>query len=347
MLLPPYSTIVSSLATPRDGQQRLELRLVDEVAAYLVLEVGGPVELDRALDVALVVGGGVLVDLDEDDLRVIEMVLHPLGGDECGVAAHGAYLSRAPGPGAGSGGGWLSGRWPAAGSVQLAPQAQPEDGVEQGRHEREPDGDQPHGGEAGEQRRRGPRPANPRPTAWAKRGGRGSSSPPGAPRRGRTSPRKTRAYGVCWTPRVEPTANTAACPTSRTTVTATGVTSASASTTDVSVAATRGPLGSMPAMTGELLVTVDMDFLTGDGRGRGGPSRQARGRAGRTSSAHQTERRAHAAVVDSASPRQKRRSHDRNCRQGTPVLTTGTPELRDTSPYRGHHARPPSSAAST
>ena len=49
------------------GQQRLELLLVDEVAADLVLEVGGPVELDGALDVALVVGGGVLVDLDEDD----------------------------------------------------------------------------------------------------------------------------------------------------------------------------------------------------------------------------------------------------------------------------------------
>jgi hypothetical protein len=38
--------------------------------------------------VALVVGSRVLVDLDEDDLRVVEMVLHPLGGDESGVAAH-------------------------------------------------------------------------------------------------------------------------------------------------------------------------------------------------------------------------------------------------------------------
>ncbi len=65
-------------------------------------------------------------------------------------------------------------------------------------------------------------------------------------------------------------------------------------------------------------MTVDMELLAGDGRGSGGPSRQAPGRAGRTSSAHQTQRRAHAAVVDSASPRQKRRSHDPNCRQPHP-----------------------------
>jgi hypothetical protein len=63
-------------------QQRLELLLVDEVSADLVLQVGGPVELDGPGDVALVVGGGVLVDLDQDDAVVVEMVLHPLGGDE-------------------------------------------------------------------------------------------------------------------------------------------------------------------------------------------------------------------------------------------------------------------------
>jgi hypothetical protein len=32
--------------------------------------------------VALVVGGGVLVDLDEDDVRVVEVVSDPLGADE-------------------------------------------------------------------------------------------------------------------------------------------------------------------------------------------------------------------------------------------------------------------------
>jgi hypothetical protein len=64
------------------GEQRLELLLVDEVATDLVLQVGGPVELDGALDVALVVGGGVLVDLDKDDAGGVEVVLDPLGGDE-------------------------------------------------------------------------------------------------------------------------------------------------------------------------------------------------------------------------------------------------------------------------
>ena len=74
------------------GEQRLELLLVDEVAADLVLEVGRPVELDGALDVALVVGGGVLVDLDEDDAVGVEVVLDPLGGDERVLAAHGGVL---------------------------------------------------------------------------------------------------------------------------------------------------------------------------------------------------------------------------------------------------------------
>ena len=71
------------------GQQGLEALLVDEVAADRVLEVRGPVELDGALDVALVVGGGVLVDLDEDDAVGVEVVLDPLGGDERVLAAHG------------------------------------------------------------------------------------------------------------------------------------------------------------------------------------------------------------------------------------------------------------------
>ena len=70
------------------GEERLELRLVHEVAADLVLEVGRPVELDGALDVALVVGRGVLVDLDQDDARGVEVVRHPLGGDERVVAGH-------------------------------------------------------------------------------------------------------------------------------------------------------------------------------------------------------------------------------------------------------------------
>jgi hypothetical protein len=43
-------------------QQLRELLRVDEVALDLVLQVGLPVQLDGAGDVAAVVGGGVLVD---------------------------------------------------------------------------------------------------------------------------------------------------------------------------------------------------------------------------------------------------------------------------------------------
>src|SRR4051812_30529540 len=74
------------------GQQLLELLAADEVAARRVLQVLLPVQLDRALDVALVVGAGVLVDLDEDDAGLAEMLLGPVGGDEHVVAAHGGFL---------------------------------------------------------------------------------------------------------------------------------------------------------------------------------------------------------------------------------------------------------------
>ncbi|GAB3310300.1 hypothetical protein GCM10027451_20890 [Geodermatophilus aquaeductus] len=73
-------------------QQLLELLLADEVAAQRVLQVELPVELDRALDVALVVGAGVLVDLDEDDAGLADVLLGPVGGDEHVVAAHGRFL---------------------------------------------------------------------------------------------------------------------------------------------------------------------------------------------------------------------------------------------------------------
>ena len=92
----------------RANEQRLELRLADEVPADLVLQVGRPVELDGARDVALVVGGGVLVDLDEDDPGVVEMLLDPLGGDESGVAAHWFNLSWCAG--CRRRGVWVSGR---------------------------------------------------------------------------------------------------------------------------------------------------------------------------------------------------------------------------------------------
>ena len=74
------------------GQQLFELLLVDEVAADLVLQVGLPVELDGAGDMAAVVGGGVLVDLDEDHARGVQVFFGPIGRDEHVSAAHGGSL---------------------------------------------------------------------------------------------------------------------------------------------------------------------------------------------------------------------------------------------------------------
>ena len=199
------------------GEQRLELRLVDEVAADLVLEVGGPVELDGALDVALVVGGGVLVDLDEDDAVGVEVVLDPLGGDERVLAAHGGVLLVVVNESWWTGRGW-SGGDAADEQVDLASQAEGEDGVEQGGDERGADGDL-----ADERSRRPgsatrPTSAKARPTAWAKRGGSGASSSVGGASRGRTSVRKSQACGVACTPRTAPIANSTACTASRTVV---------------------------------------------------------------------------------------------------------------------------------
>jgi hypothetical protein len=71
------------------GQQRLEGALVDEVAAQRVLQVLLPVQLHGALEVAAVVGTGVLVDLDEDEAGGPQVVLGPIGRDEHVCATHG------------------------------------------------------------------------------------------------------------------------------------------------------------------------------------------------------------------------------------------------------------------
>ncbi len=60
------------------GQQLLEPGPVDEVPPNRILQVLLPVDLDRALDVALVIGAGVLVDLDEDDAIVTKVGLRPV-----------------------------------------------------------------------------------------------------------------------------------------------------------------------------------------------------------------------------------------------------------------------------
>ncbi len=110
-------------------EELLELGLADEVTTHLVLQVGRPVELDRALDVALVVRSGVLVDLDQHHLRVVEVVRHPLGGDKGVLAGHVSTFLVRRGRGAG-----VWGQTRRDEEVQLAAEAEPEDRVEQRGH---------------------------------------------------------------------------------------------------------------------------------------------------------------------------------------------------------------------
>src|SRR6202034_1321831 len=74
------------------GQQRLEAGLVDEVTADRILQVLLPVDLDRGRDMTLVVGAGVLVYLDDDDTRITDMGLRPVGVHEDVGSAHGVFL---------------------------------------------------------------------------------------------------------------------------------------------------------------------------------------------------------------------------------------------------------------
>src|SRR5262249_26468618 len=59
-----------------------------------VLQLGLPVDLDGARDVAAVICGGVLVDLDEDDVVCVEVLLGPVGRDQGGLATHECSLSQ-------------------------------------------------------------------------------------------------------------------------------------------------------------------------------------------------------------------------------------------------------------
>jgi hypothetical protein len=71
------------------GQELLEALLVDEVTADRVLKVLGPVDPDGVADVVLLVGGRVLVHLDDRDGRVVQVLLEPIGVDQDVAAAHG------------------------------------------------------------------------------------------------------------------------------------------------------------------------------------------------------------------------------------------------------------------
>jgi len=71
------SGVVGDTAT---GHQALEAGLVDEVAAYLILLVGMPVDLDGAGDMTRrLIEQHVLVRLDEADRRVVQVFGDPLG----------------------------------------------------------------------------------------------------------------------------------------------------------------------------------------------------------------------------------------------------------------------------
>jgi hypothetical protein len=75
------------------AHQLREVVLVDQVADLGLLQLRGPVQAHGAGDVAAVVGGHVLVHLDEDDRGVLEMGLGPVGVDEHVCATHGVAPS--------------------------------------------------------------------------------------------------------------------------------------------------------------------------------------------------------------------------------------------------------------
>ncbi|COV96716.1 Uncharacterised protein [Mycobacterium tuberculosis] len=71
------------------GQQLGELLGVDEVTFDRILQVGAPVQLDRAGNMVTVICTGVLVHFDENDLRRVQIALSPVGGDQDIAACHG------------------------------------------------------------------------------------------------------------------------------------------------------------------------------------------------------------------------------------------------------------------
>src|SRR5882724_6856658 len=77
-----------------------ESGLVHEIAANRVLQVLLPVDLYGVADMTLVVGAGVLVDLDEDSARVAVMGLDPFGvHEDVGTAHSETSLSASAGTG--------------------------------------------------------------------------------------------------------------------------------------------------------------------------------------------------------------------------------------------------------
>ena len=102
---------------PRVGQQLAEVLARCDVAADPVGQLAGPVPADGARDVALLVGRGVDVDLDEADVRVVEVVLRPVGVDEGGLGGVSGRSSLAVLPVFDGVKSWVVERWSAVAAV--------------------------------------------------------------------------------------------------------------------------------------------------------------------------------------------------------------------------------------
>ena len=67
---------------PRLGKQRAEVLAAGDVAADPIGQLARPVPADGAWEVALLVCGRVHVDLDEADVRVVQVFERPIAVDE-------------------------------------------------------------------------------------------------------------------------------------------------------------------------------------------------------------------------------------------------------------------------
>src|SRR5207245_2136323 len=70
------------VADPLGPQQVLEARAIDVVADQRIVEIGHPVDFHSPGDMAGLIQQDVLVRLGDTDVRVVEVIGHPLGGDQ-------------------------------------------------------------------------------------------------------------------------------------------------------------------------------------------------------------------------------------------------------------------------
>jgi len=123
-------TAIGELVVVGDAARREqigELLLVHEIATNLILQVLLPVEPDGACDVTAVVGGGVFVDLDEDDAGGIEFSSAQSRRQDIGASHVVPFENDLRGQfvaGTGSGGNGLP-------AIDLATQADPERRVQE------------------------------------------------------------------------------------------------------------------------------------------------------------------------------------------------------------------------